>query len=302
MNVLDIKLDKELLYKINKDEKINEKINEKTNYIYLIKLREFIKTNENIYKIGRTSQNGLKRINQYPKGSELILFRKCIDCIKLESELIKKFKLIYKHQPIYGNEYFEGNEIDIVKDINKIIDEETNNELIISNNYNNNNYFLEYKINKNNISINNDIFKNNDIPKNNKLINNNKLIDKSIKKTNTLIDLSNKIIINTYKDLVDITDNKIVIKITDKNKKNGYYQLENDNKPYYFGNDLKETLLDILYNNFSSYTDIGYINIIDNNYISCNKFHSIIDKNKDIFYKLIFYEINYDNIIKDLLL
>jgi hypothetical protein len=289
MNILDINLYKESL---------EIKINEKTNYIYLIKLREFIKTNENIYKIGRTSQNGLKRINQYPKGSELILFRKCIDCIKLEAELIKKFKLKYKHQPIYGNEYFEGNEIDIVKDINKIIDEEINNELIISNNYD---YFLEYKINKNILSINNDIPKNN-IYKNNKLINNNKLIDKSIKKTNTLIDLSNKIIINTYKDLVDITDNKIFIKITDKNKKNGYYQLENDNKSYHFGNDLKETLLDILYNNFSSYTDIGYINIIDNNYISCNKFHSIIDENKDIFYKLIFYEINYDNVIKDLLL
>jgi hypothetical protein len=103
-----------------------------TNYIYLLKPREFIRTNENIYKIGRTSQNGMKRIKQYPKGSELILFRKCINCVKIEGELIKLFKIQYKHMPIYGNEYFEGNEIYMIKDINNIIDNEIeiiNNEI-----------------------------------------------------------------------------------------------------------------------------------------------------------------------------
>jgi hypothetical protein len=98
----------------------------KLNYIYILKPREFIRTNENIYKIGRTCQNDMTRIKQYPKGSELILFRKCIDCIKVEACLIKELKIKYTHMPIYGNEYFEGNELDIIKDVNNIIDNETN--------------------------------------------------------------------------------------------------------------------------------------------------------------------------------
>ena len=254
---------------------------ENTNYIYILKLREFIRTNENIYKIGRTSQNGLKRINQYPKGSELILFRKCINCVKLETELIKKFKLKYKHQPTYGNEYFEGHELDMVKDINKLIDDEINNEI------------------DNKIKISNDY---NQINKNNQFNKNNIIsLNKLTKRSNTVIDLSKQIIINKYKDLIDITDNTIKITITNKILKSGYYQLQNDNIHYIFGDNMTEKLLDVLYNNFSYYSDIGYINIIDNNYISCNKYYIIIDENKDTFYKLIFYKIDYDNIITDIL-
>jgi hypothetical protein len=100
----------------------NNNIEKNTNYIYLIRLREFIKTNEYIYKLGRTKQNEMKRINQYPKGSELIIFRKCINSVKIETELIKKFKIEYKHCQEYGNEYFEGNELDMINDINKLID------------------------------------------------------------------------------------------------------------------------------------------------------------------------------------
>ena len=245
------------------DSKDNNKDNN-TNYIYLLKLREFIRTNENIYKIGRTSQNGLKRINQYPKGSELILFRKCINCIQLELELIKNFKIKYKHQPKYGNEYFEGNEHSMVKDINKLIDEEIE----------------QFDI----------IIKDKPLDK-----------PKTIELSKQIIDLSKKIIINKYKDLVDITDNTIKITITNKILKSGYYQLQNDNIHYFFGDNMTEKLLDVLFNNFSYYSDIGYINIIDNNYISCNKYHIIIDENKDTFYKLIFYKIDYDTIITDIL-
>ena len=105
-------------------------ITKNINYIYLIKLREFIKTNENIYKIGRTSQNRMKRIEQYPKDSELIIFRKCNDCLKTENNLLELFKRKYIHQSRYGNEYFEGNEFDMIKDINNIIDIEKQKEII----------------------------------------------------------------------------------------------------------------------------------------------------------------------------
>lgn len=115
INEKEKNIDYTFLYNNNNNEK-------NTNYIYLIRLREFIKTNEYIYKLGRTKQNEMKRINQYPKGSELIIFRKCINSVKIEIELIKKFKIKYKHCQEYGNEYFEGNELDMINDINKLID------------------------------------------------------------------------------------------------------------------------------------------------------------------------------------
>ncbi len=40
--------------------------------IYLIIEREFLKTDENIIKIGKTTQPLLKRYNSYPKGSKLM--------------------------------------------------------------------------------------------------------------------------------------------------------------------------------------------------------------------------------------
>ena len=84
---------------------------ESTNYIYLVKEREFIKTNENIYKIGRSKQENTKRFLQYPKGSELIIQSRCIDCIKTEKILINLFKTKFIHRRDIGNEYFEGNDI-----------------------------------------------------------------------------------------------------------------------------------------------------------------------------------------------
>lgn len=89
-----------------------------TNYVYIIKEREFLKTNENIYKLGRTAQNGLKRFNSYPKGSELIILRKCVDCKKYERELILLFKNKFILRKDIGREYFEAEEDEIVNEFN----------------------------------------------------------------------------------------------------------------------------------------------------------------------------------------
>ena len=50
-----------------------------SNYIYLLQEREFIKTNENIYKIGMTTKLNFERFNQYPKGSVLLFQIICED-------------------------------------------------------------------------------------------------------------------------------------------------------------------------------------------------------------------------------
>ena len=93
-------------------------------YIYLLYLREFIRTRENIYKIGKTTQPGGKRFSQYPKGSIMLCIIICKNCHKLEKELIKLFKGKYIFQKDYGNEYFQGDYISMITDIANAIKNE----------------------------------------------------------------------------------------------------------------------------------------------------------------------------------
>lgn len=79
-----------------------------TNYIYLLQEREFIKTKENIYKVGMTKKENHKRFNQYPKGSVLLFQMICNNCKNIEKQIIKLFKENFKHRRDIGNEYFEG--------------------------------------------------------------------------------------------------------------------------------------------------------------------------------------------------
>ena len=57
-------------------------------YIYLLQEREFIKTKENIYKLGKTKQENLKRIQNYPNGTKLIIQLECENCDINEKKLI----------------------------------------------------------------------------------------------------------------------------------------------------------------------------------------------------------------------
>jgi len=88
-----------------------------TNYIYIIQEREFIKTYEKIYKIGKSKQENNKRINQYPKQSILLFQIVCNNSEQLERELIKIFKNKYIQRKDIGNEYFEGDYEDMIKTI-----------------------------------------------------------------------------------------------------------------------------------------------------------------------------------------
>lgn len=89
------------------------------NYIYLLREREFIESKLNIYKIGKSTQENIKRYKQYPKNSELILQIECENCSICERDLIKLFDSKYKKRTDLGLEYYEGNKdqmkIDIIK-------------------------------------------------------------------------------------------------------------------------------------------------------------------------------------------
>jgi hypothetical protein len=84
-------------------------------YIYCLIEREFIKTGENVFKIGRTNQDNYDRFKQYPKGSKLIYQCMCVNSKEAEKDIIKKSKEKLKLRKDIGNEYFEG-------DINVLID------------------------------------------------------------------------------------------------------------------------------------------------------------------------------------
>jgi hypothetical protein len=80
-----------------------------TNYVYLLQEREFIKTNEKIYKVGMTQKENFERFNQYPKGSILLFQIICHDCKNMEVQVIKQFKEKFIQRKDIGSEYFEGN-------------------------------------------------------------------------------------------------------------------------------------------------------------------------------------------------
>jgi hypothetical protein len=90
-------------------------------YIYLLQEREFIKTNENIYKIGKSKQENTKRISSYPKGSKLLFQIICNNCDDLETKLINRFKQICIHKKEIGNEYFQGDCYKMITEICKFI-------------------------------------------------------------------------------------------------------------------------------------------------------------------------------------
>ena len=93
-------------------------------YIYLLQEREFIKTLENIYKIGKSKQENLKRIQNYPNGTELIIQSECDNCDIVEKELIKIFKEKFIQRTDIGTEYFEGDKYKMRKIIFDYINKE----------------------------------------------------------------------------------------------------------------------------------------------------------------------------------
>jgi hypothetical protein len=94
--------------------------NDYLHYIYLIRCKENVRHNENIYKIGKTITKeltiNLKRLTSYGKGTELLFIRQCKNCDIMEKKILKEFNKKFTKYEL-GNEYFIGdydNMIDII--------------------------------------------------------------------------------------------------------------------------------------------------------------------------------------------
>lgn len=103
--------------------------------IYLLITREFIKTNEHIYKIGYTQQeNGaIDRLKQYPKSSKLLYHQYVFEDVK---QIEKKIKLCFDNKFIkrkdIGAEYYEGDLIFMILELLPIVN---NNTIEMNNNF-----------------------------------------------------------------------------------------------------------------------------------------------------------------------
>ncbi len=76
-------------------------------WVYLLIEREFLKTKESIYKIGRTDDWD-SRVKQYPKGSALLGLVHVCDSVLAERSIIATFKQQFVARRDVGREYFEG--------------------------------------------------------------------------------------------------------------------------------------------------------------------------------------------------
>lgn len=86
-------------------------------YIYLIQERESIRCNDNVYKIGKTTQEPNSRMKGYPKGSKLYLTIIVDDATKSEQDLLAVFRKKFVLRREFGNEYFYGNVVDMMREI-----------------------------------------------------------------------------------------------------------------------------------------------------------------------------------------
>ena len=116
-------------------------------YVYLIREREFCRLNEETYKIGK-SKNIDNRMRQYPKNSELLLIEKVKNCDKIETLLINLFKINFQQRKEYGYEYFSGNSIEMRKLIKSIVyrDQFINNRSLFGENISNYYYILLFMV------------------------------------------------------------------------------------------------------------------------------------------------------------
>ena len=93
-------------------------------FIYLIKEKDDIDNDVQIYKIGKSCQANTKRVASYPSGSHLLLQVACDDCHSMETLLIKEFKYLFKLAR--GREYFGGDPYKMINLIFFIVQIEVN--------------------------------------------------------------------------------------------------------------------------------------------------------------------------------
>ena len=103
-------------------------------YVYLFHTREFLNSNQPIYKIGKTTKPNFTRFTNYPKGSVMLFQSACLNCHELEKTIITLFTSKYIQKTYFGREYFEGDQRSMIGDLCDIVKNEgITQDVIVSN-------------------------------------------------------------------------------------------------------------------------------------------------------------------------
>lgn len=97
-------------------------------FVYIVQEREFLGTN--IYKIGKTNRTMKARMGNYPKNTSVHYLSSVVDCAVVEKQIIDVFDEKFTKMKCYGNEYYDGNLAQMIREVNKITDELPNDEEI----------------------------------------------------------------------------------------------------------------------------------------------------------------------------
>lgn len=84
-------------------------------YIYLLQEREFFNNKDNVYKLGKTTQELVKRFSGYPKGTVIILTINVISSDESETHLLEIFREKFVSRNDYGTEHFQGDLMEMIK-------------------------------------------------------------------------------------------------------------------------------------------------------------------------------------------
>ena len=89
-------------------------------YILLFKPKEFVDSNQPIYKIDKTMESNYK----FPEGAVLLQKFQCRNCYILEKKIISYFTVKYEPMIEFGRGYFRGDNMSFFCDLSRIISNE----------------------------------------------------------------------------------------------------------------------------------------------------------------------------------
>ena len=95
-------------------------MNQNHKYCYLIKEREFVKTGESIYRIGKSSFGYKHRIAKCPKNSVVFVIAKVYDCNISLKNIIKHFNKLFKKRTDLGKHCYQGDINSIIRAFNNV--------------------------------------------------------------------------------------------------------------------------------------------------------------------------------------
>jgi hypothetical protein len=95
-----------------------------TGIFYIIREREFEKTNENIYRIGKTISKNYKEIfKKYPYHTKIYGYWNCKNINKFSKMIQYAFNIKFIKKNNIGKKYYEGNIEEMIKSINYLYQE-----------------------------------------------------------------------------------------------------------------------------------------------------------------------------------